>query len=79
MLNLKNYTRTSKLVPLLNSNALDGWDIYSAWMMGETPRKYTKPAYTKTNLKGDPSLDGKVTYRTTEGRWKLLIETGSAR
>jgi hypothetical protein len=29
---------------LLDSNALDEWDIYSAWMMQETPRKYTKPA-----------------------------------
>jgi len=34
-------------------------------MMQET-RKYTKPAYTKTDLKGDPSLDGKVTWIMTE-------------
>jgi hypothetical protein len=35
-------------------------------MMQETPKKYTKPPYTNTDLKGDPSLDGKVTWRMTE-------------
>jgi len=73
MLKLKYYTRTSKLVSLLNPNALDGWDIDSAWMMQEKPRKYTKLAYTKTNLKGDQSLDGNVTWRMTEEKWILLI------
>jgi hypothetical protein len=27
---------------------------------------YDKPAYAKTDLKGDPSVDGKVTWRMTE-------------
>jgi hypothetical protein len=33
----------STLVPLLNSNAVDGWDICNGWMTQETLRKYTKP------------------------------------
>jgi hypothetical protein len=37
--NLKNYRRISTVVPLSNSNTLDGWDICSGWMMQETPRK----------------------------------------
>jgi hypothetical protein len=59
MLNLKNYTRTSTLVPLLNSNTLERWDINSGRMMQELPTKYTKPTYTKNCLNGDPRLDGK--------------------
>jgi len=42
-------------------------------MTQEIPRKYAKKVYTKIDLKGDPSLDGKVTWRMTEERRKLLI------
>jgi hypothetical protein len=47
----------------MNSKALDGWDIYSGWMMQERPRKYTKPTYTIKDPTGDPRLDGKMMYR----------------
>jgi hypothetical protein len=29
-------------------------------MMQETPRKYTKPTYTKNDLRGDPRPDEKM-------------------
>jgi len=48
------------MVPLLNSNAVDGWDICNGSMTQETLRKYTKPTYTKNNPSGDPRLDGKM-------------------
>jgi len=50
----------SALVPLLNSNAVDEWDIYNGWMTQETLRKYTKPTYTKNDPSGGPGLDGKM-------------------
>jgi hypothetical protein len=50
----------STLAPLLNSNTSDGWDIYNLWMMQQTPKKYTKPTYTKNNQRGDPRPDGKM-------------------
>jgi len=34
-----------------------GW---IGWMMQGTPRKYTKPTYTKNGLREDPRLDGKM-------------------
>jgi len=37
-----------------------------------TPRKYTKPTYTKNGLRGNPRLDGKMMYRMTPERWKFL-------
>jgi hypothetical protein len=43
-------------------------------MMQETPRKCTKPTYTKNDLRGDPKLDGKMRWRITrEKKWELLI------
>jgi hypothetical protein len=44
------------------SNTLVGRDIYNRWVMQGTPRKYTRPTYTKNNLKGDPK------------RWKDDVE-----
>jgi len=34
----------------LNSNVSDGWDIYNGWVVQETPRKYSKPTYSKNKL-----------------------------
>jgi hypothetical protein len=51
------------LVPVLTSNALDGYDIYNGWMMQETPRKYTTPTYIKHDLRGDPKLAETMIYR----------------
>jgi len=39
-------------------------------MMQETQRKYTKPTYTINDLRGDPKLDGKMMYRTTNEGWE---------
>jgi hypothetical protein len=60
MLNIKNYTRMSTLVPLLNCNILDVCDIYREWMMQGTPRKYAKPTCTKNDIRADPRPDGKM-------------------
>lgn len=40
MLKLKSYKNTSRLVPLLNCQDSDKWDINKGWMTQETPRKY---------------------------------------
>jgi hypothetical protein len=63
--NIKYYTRTSALVPLLNYNALDGWDIYDGRTMQQTPRKHTKPTYTKDDLREGHRLDRKMMWRMT--------------
>jgi hypothetical protein len=55
-----NYTRMSTFEHLLNSIALDGWDIYNGWIIQETLRIYTKPPYTKNDLIGHPRIDGKM-------------------
>jgi hypothetical protein len=34
--------------------------------MQETPRKYTKPTYTKNNLKRDPRFEEKMMWRMTQ-------------
>jgi hypothetical protein len=51
---------------VLNSNGLDGWEIYNGWMMQETSRKYIKPTCIKNGVREDPRLGGKtgiVTWR----------------
>jgi hypothetical protein len=35
-------------------------DIYNRWLMEETPRKYTKPTYTKNDHREEPRPDGKI-------------------
>jgi len=62
---LNNYARTTTLVLLLNYTAVDGCDFYSGWVMQETPRKYTKPTYTKNDSKGDPGFEGKMMWGMT--------------
>jgi hypothetical protein len=54
-LNLENYTRTSTLVTTKLQRR--GW---IGWMMQGTPRKYTKPTYTKNGRREDPRLDGNI-------------------
>jgi len=58
----KYYTKTSKLVPLLNC-VLGVWDMYSRRLMQETPRKYNKQTYTKNDLVGDTGLEGNMMWR----------------
>jgi hypothetical protein len=41
-------------------------NIYSGWMLQQTPRKYMKPTYTTNDLSGDTRLDGNMMYRRTE-------------
>jgi hypothetical protein len=38
-------------------------DFYNRWLMEETPRKYTKPTYTKNDQGEDPRPDGKMMQR----------------
>lgn len=76
--NLKNHTKTSTPVPLLNTNALDGWNIYSRRMMQETPRKYNKPAnlhQKKKYLKEGPRLHGNIWSIRKMGivKWGLVV------
>jgi hypothetical protein len=61
-LNLKNYTKTSKLGLFKTPSALDGRDIYSGWI-SKKHHKNIKPTYIKNNLKEGPSLDGKMIWR----------------
>jgi hypothetical protein len=47
-------------------------DTYNGWMMEEAKIKYIKPTYTKNDLSEDPRLHGKMTWRMTREKWKLL-------
>jgi hypothetical protein len=55
-LNLKNCRGRARV---LNCNTLNGWNIYSVWMMQETPRKYKKNRLKPKRLKGRPSAKWK--------------------
>jgi hypothetical protein len=62
-------SKTSTLLHLLNTSAVGVWDVYSGWIMQETPRKYMKPTHPKSDLREDPRLDGKVMWRCAAGLW----------